>query len=365
MDKNRRWNYQDLILRRPIKRVSDDDRRLAKLASKLADCQPQSTPYRDNLLRNQPSQLCINRLAKYARLIKHIESENRARLFHQQARFSYLAESAQDLANAMDCALAVIEAPKCNSAKYILSELRYCVDDLGARIDARKKEIIVETDDIALSYGDDTVELGPMEIVINWKDDELILSIRAVEPNYAYDSRYFHPHANESGNVCLGTLEETLPQWLQVGQLSAVFESVEILLETYNPDSPYHKIEEWYKPPINCEWCSARLDSDDYSILGDSPICDDCHFVCESCCEVRHVDNCHNWSTGYCDDCGRDCYECDTACDRNDMRSCDDCGQLFCDDCISYCDDCEREECAECRAKYNNDCETCCESASV
>lgn len=151
------------------------------------------------------------------------------------------------------------------------------------------------------------------------------------KPNWCSgsDETYFHPHVS-GDQLCEGEGKMAITQCLADVRILDFFSLITSILKTYNPSSPYTKLEHWHgKECIDCGEIKHR---------------DEC-YVCYECDEI------------ICDDCCRYCESCNNCfcCDHG--SSCSNCGETKCSNCLTYCKDCDRTICLEDSCKIN--CHNC------
>ena len=180
--------------------------------------------------------------------------------------------------------------------------------------------LVVETHPVKIADPryDVVVNFGPFNI-------ELILSqlargvskpyiITALEPNVS--ETHIHPHIR-TNVLCEGNGESMIRKALQVGDIQSFLIIVSQILSTYNPISPYLRLEYWSKklPRGPNPRPHANFGNDESS---DSvcPICED---------------------------------------DIGDPYTCALCGDTICEECSSYCSDRERTICSRCRNRLRSE----------
>jgi len=160
---------------------------------------------------------------------------------------------------------------------------------------------------------------------------------------------YYHPHVSGNG-LCTGDGALPMKEALIQGRLEDYFRIVEAILRTYNQDSPYESLQEWYDPDhegqFYCEHCYEWRD-------------DECSVWCSGC-ETQYCDNCDPGG-GCCEDCGEwYCSNCCTSCNSCSETICNGC-KVECQKCgEDYCDECMKS-CAYCGDKMCEDCSVTCE----
>jgi hypothetical protein len=197
--------------------------------------------------------------------------------------------------------------------------------------DHREKTLTAVTAPIAF----DEVWLGPFAIELHWEGIYYArhgaYRVIAQEPNPSQlDEETTHPHV-QGEVLCEGDAAPAIRRALAQGRLVDFFLLVRSVLGTYNPDSPYITIENWYGS--RCEECDYTAASDEMSCCSncDRRLCDDCYLSCagcERCC----------------------CYDC--------RADCAVCQETFCNGCLETCSACSRPVCPNCR-DINLKCEKC------
>jgi hypothetical protein len=188
-------------------------------------------------------------------------------------------------------------------------------------IDPRGKILAVTTSPIEL----EGIALGQFEVRLNWEriGDPGDLPYRCValdpRPAAARDD-VTHPHVRGQ-ELCEGEGRAPIRRALAEGRVLDFFHLVSNLLQSYNPDSPYVTLVDWFARP--CADCGLLVDDED-------------EFACTEC-ESRLCDECR--------------------------RSCGTCGDSFCNDCLGPCEGCDDQfcssclpRCAECRARRCRNC---------
>ena len=177
-------------------------------------------------------------------------------------------------------------------------------DDVS--FDRRGKSISVTTESIEL----DDVYLGRFEIRLEWSNlaeghphNYRVIALNA-NPAAANDS-VTHPHVQDEA-VCEGDGRQPICKALKQGRLLDFFTIVANLLRTYNADSPYVSLADWYG--VECADCGSTVSDDE-------------RWTCELC--GAYV-------------CG-DCYV-----------SCPECDGIYCNYCVSFCQGCEENHCTDC-----------------
>jgi hypothetical protein len=141
-----------------------------------------------------------------------------------------------------------------------------------------------------------------------------------------------HPHV-ESGHLCEGDATSPISRSLEQGRLLDFFQIVRSVLNTYNADSPYVKLENWEDGGIQCADCGYDVDEDESSF-------------CEAC------------QSTYCGECIYGCSRCSDYVCRGCSVHCPSCEERYCGGCMLTCSACKKELCNGC---VNDDgiCESC------
>ena len=200
-------------------------------------------------------------------------------------------------------------------------------------IDLRHGILRVVTDAIVL----EEINLGRFDIVYNWTVDGPGPSydIHALDPSPSNaNSDFVHPHISD-GILCEGEAQSAIAAALNQGRFCDFFLIVANTLNTYNGDSAYVTLKEWYGNP--CPDCGTSCSEDDLAYCNG---CED-HF-CNECCDCCR--NCHDSLCGSC------------------LQSCEDCSTPHCQDCLTSCSECNHDFCSHCLT-YGY-CEACYETLS-
>jgi hypothetical protein len=166
--------------------------------------------------------------------------------------------------------------------------------------------------------------------------------------DYRYDG-YSHPHLSRDGHLCTGRFG-ALRQWLyQDGALELVYTTASRILRTYNPESPYVKLEELVggEELDECTRCGARLHEDESTVIGCEYYCSECIRWCDGCEEYVPLD-CEGeyfrdqW---YCASCAEeildDCERCGARILKREAVAGGD-GFTYCQNCVDTCEECQR-----------------------
>ncbi|TWT59706.1 hypothetical protein [Rubinisphaera italica] len=200
-------------------------------------------------------------------------------------------------------------------------------------IDLRHGILRVVTDEITL----EDITLGRFDIVYNWTSEGPGPSydIHALDPAPSNaNSDFVHPHISD-GILCEGEAKSGIEAALAQGRFCDFFLIVASTLNTYNDDSAYVTLKEWYGTP--CLDCGTSCSDDDLTLCSG---CEDpfCHQCCDSC------RNCHD---SLCSSC---------------LQSCEECSAPHCGDCLNTCSECNHDFCSNCLT--DGYCEACYETLS-
>ena len=289
---------------------------------------------------------------------------------------TYLKAEEHDLIFAKQIKLAqmmrAIDVLHCYTEREVINHKKSYIPDIYDLIDELKQlekefgqvtfidnKLSVITEAITL----EDIPLGEFKIVIDLHNTDHLYYIEAVNPNPAHgDEGVTHPHIR-NGHLCEGNGTVPIGSALENGRIADFFLIIKSILETYNPESPYISLEDWFG--IECYNCGESTNSEDIYICEgcEERFCDQCVVVC-SICGGSYCDECIN----LCSICGRHiCSSCSTTCSNCGNDICDDCsfvceccGGVYCKSCLTRCEDCGQFFCPGC---INEDelCEECAE----
>ena len=216
----------------------------------------------------------------------------------------------------------------------ILADLLELERELGPiQFDAKSFSLSIVTDSIEL----EGIGLGPfrIELALNQLKELHRLTpyqCLAEEPYPAgTDDTVTHPHV--SGNtLCEGDGKVPIRRALEQGRLCDFFTLITHILNTYNTDSPYIRLDEWEGTP--CYDCDQTINRED-------------RYTCEHC------------NRDFCDECSSSCRICDLTCCLHCGGLCHGCEEYVCRTCTSQCADCQEHFCIDCLT--DGLCETCIE----
>jgi len=232
----------------------------------------------------------------------------------------------------------LVEKPQVKIPKLsaLVGELDVLEQEFGnIEYDISENTISVVTDSITL----EDVYLGPFKIQLELnKLSELyqnsVYHVIALEPNpAATDDNVTHPHVSNE-TLCEGDGCVAIRSAIEEGRVCDFFTMVRSILNTYNPDSPYVALHDWYGEP--CYECGYVMGSDSsyYCCFCERDFCEECATYCRSCDET------------VCAGCTERCEVCDEPmCPRCARIRCTECECVCCESCIEegLCPDCKQE----------------------
>ena len=170
-------------------------------------------------------------------------------------------------------------------------------------------------------------------------------SVIADEPNPASGNDHVtHPHVSHD-EMCEGDAGTPIRAALAQGRLCDFFILVRSVLQTYNPESPYIRLDEWDGTP--CHDCGTSMCSDEtyFCEVCEHDFCSDCMSSCHVCGESscrECLETCPSCDEHVCDRCLTTCDKCGKSMCKNCLEKCPACGNKVCDDCLTTCEDCDR-----------------------
>ena len=197
------------------------------------------------------------------------------------------------------------------------------------------------------------VELGEFELVLEINrladlDRDVTYRVVALDPNPAAGNESVsHPHVSDE-RLCTGDASAAIRAALTTGRIGDLFMLVRSVLTTYNPGSPYVRLEDWDGRP--CHDCGCMMDQDEHYTCErcENDFCSECSSYCRRCeasvCQGC-LSECPGCSELYCENCLASCAECGERFCEGCLDSCASCGELFCGGCLN--DDGTCPECAE------------------
>lgn len=102
---------------------------------------------------------------------------------------------------------------------------------------------------------------------------------------------YIHPHANESGDICLGNRASAVGTVYTEGSLLFSLSTLCAVLQTYNGGSPYIELDHLINgESLYCHRCDNEMDSDEVYYIDGCDYCSDCVGSCDCCDCTQNVD---------------------------------------------------------------------------
>lgn len=262
------------------------------------------------------------------------------------------------------------------SLKQAIEEISV-INDSWPEVDFRDGILCVKVKNISLDDGNETVKLGDFHIELHLNPLSNKLDIVSID-KIASSGGYYHPHVSTSNKLCSGAGADLMEDAINQGRLEDYFRIVEAILRTYNEQSPYNVLNEWYNPDhdgcVLCESCDTWIQEDNISCCARCELytCDTCIGYCE--CKI-----CGEWC---CSDCYANCKHCDgticnvcfiTCCSCNSTHcpgcsdECPGCNMKICSECANECSSCGKTHCSECLSEQCSECEgvTCGECETI
>jgi hypothetical protein len=205
----------------------------------------------------------------------------------------------------------------------LLQELSQIRDEFGGYgFDPKEKTLAVTTEPVEL----EGIYLGPFEIrfyldELHKLDSRYTYRVIALEPNpSAVNEVVTHPHVSEE-RLCEGDASSSILTALQTGRICDFLLMIRSVLEVYNSDSPYVRLDEWEGRP--CHECGYTAGTDDC-------------YLCEAC---EH---------DFCSECSSYCTACETSLCRSCLIGCSYCDAYHCESCLGTCVECGEYCCSSC-----------------
>jgi hypothetical protein len=205
----------------------------------------------------------------------------------------------------------------------ILAELRQLQDEFEqVRFDLVGQTLSAVTDPIEL----EDIYLGPFEIVLDLRRlgesrHDGVYHIVAIDPHPAgSNDSVTHPHVSGE-HLCEGDAGAAIGAALANGRIADFFIVARSVLTTYNPNSPYVSLGDWFGQP--CHDCGDTIGSDDacFCTKCESDFCENCISYCRRCDE------------SVCFSCLQECPICEERMCSSCMTTCPGCGAHICQNC--------------------------------
>jgi len=208
------------------------------------------------------------------------------------------------------------------SLREIHAELCQAQNEFGSlHYDRRVGELSVVTEPVEL----EGVYLGPFEIRLEveglTEPRHTPYRVVALDAHpAACNAAVTHPHVSEE-RLCPGDAGAAVRKALDTGRVCDVFTLVRSVLMTYNSESPYVSLADWYG--TTCYECGCMMPPD----------------------EVRWCEICGH---DYCGECAGYCHRCDETTCLGCLGTCPVCEEPTCTSCMTVCPDCGRDLCGLC-----------------
>ena len=170
------------------------------------------------------------------------------------------------------------------------------------------------------------VELGEFEIMLEINrladlDRDVPYHVVALDPHPAAgNASVSHPHVSDE-RLCTGDASAAIHAALAAGRICDLFMLVRAVLTTYNPGSPYVRLEQWHGHA--CEDCGT--------VVAD----EDTYF-------------CHECQNDFCGECASHCHRCEYTTCLGCLQMCSVCEEDVCSSCMTSCPECGRDLCVSC-----------------
>lgn len=151
--------------------------------------------------------------------------------------------------------------------------------------------------------------------------------LTAQTPNLASEGDGDIPHPHVRGTVmCMGDGEEPITNAMRQVRLYDAFSIINSILQTYNPESPYAKLEVWNG--ASCYDCGEYYNPEESGVGCQRCNRSGCNYCIVSCCDTYR-----------CNDCA--------------TNKCNRCGEYQCDQCVELCQTCETVYCGFCLKEHS------------
>ena len=201
----------------------------------------------------------------------------------------------------------------------------------------REQKLVVQTEAIEL----ECTYLGPFEIQLYVPDLAEMRTcapyrIVALDPQPAANNPHVtHPHVSDE-QLCPGDAGAAIQAALATGRICDFFTLVTSVLGTYNRDSPYVALDDWFG--VACYDCGCMTDRDEtyWCRCCEHDFCTDCVSSCDQCSDTT------------CLGCLKECMSCGNSTCLNCIDTCPVCEEPVCHNCLTTCPDCETKLCRLC-----------------
>jgi hypothetical protein len=226
-----------------------------------------------------------------------------------------------------------------------------------------KRGFSFETKEKVVFFNDhnDEIDLGRFRIHLRFflaphynKITIQTIKVTPLEPNPSVSKPgFFHPHVQGNGVICLGEGSQILDKFARQFDFFEICNTIQTILNTYNPDSPYAPLHTWKGSKCSC--CGEYKKY--LYICGKCKdmVCTDCICLTQnttpSMCKTCTIEIEEEDKKTTCDGCKKKvdeseltkCTECDLAfckeciTSQEKVTTCVDCGEIFCSDCRIRC----------------------------
>jgi hypothetical protein len=158
---------------------------------------------------------------------------------------------------------------------------------------------------------------------------------------------HVHPHVASNGQLCVGRFDNLPALLWRDGALELVWSTINQILRTYNPQSPYCHLNELVQGSVReeCPACGELFEADEGSWIDDTLYCPDCVRSCDICDRVVRADDVGEYFQAeyYCQDCAGEQLSCCEHCDQvfrfeDGYRTA--AGEDYCAACAAPCAEC-------------------------
>jgi hypothetical protein len=230
------------------------------------------------------------------------------------------------------------------SLRDLFEELLAVEEDFNTlSIDHKAGTIAVLTDAIEL----EDVDLGRFSIELSYRaigdlsHDRWFKAITQDPRSPSHDSSITHPHVCDD-RVCTGDASVPIRIALTTGRLSEFFMLVRSVLQTYNADSAYVRLDDW--DGVSCADCGELANPNDLCFCDgcEQDHCEDCIRCCVDCSQsgcrscLKRSELTQEW---VCSSCEASCNDCGKFCAASELTD-----RGLCDDCQAEADAREEEE---------------------
>jgi hypothetical protein len=170
--------------------------------------------------------------------------------------------------------------------------LHRLTENLYVSIRVDGENIIAKSHNVSINYEGYEYDIGEFEIKIDLRTGDLDIK------NLTHEVEdYDHPHISD-GKPCLGNIGNGVIRMLTEFELFGALQIIHKFLHSYNPSSPYLKIEHWdpnYEDDNQKNYESCRDDNSGYACVecggedGNCPFYDEAY---EVCLEHSSLDEC-------------------------------------------------------------------------